>query len=743
MKIKKNKKPSNFFQKLKNWIAKIKMSKETSRAFFISLFMALTIGFFAPSHIFLTNQIEFSFLYREIVFSLLLITLMFFIFIFLVLFLFQKIKYKSIGNRLIALVFAIGVLLWFQGNFLVRNIGVFDGTKLDWNKLQEFMGIDRFIWCSFIFLFIIFEHKLRKKITMVCIFLLSLQFLYFIQTAITYHTNLSYKRYEIDQSQKFVFSNKKNIIVLLLDSTQTDVFSQVLKEDSNYLEMLRGFKYYPDTLGGYPTTYPSVPLIFTGKYYKNEKPIQEFIEKSYLNNSLLSELKNNNIRTEVYSTGPKIYFDKSIIDNIRPKRTNIFALDNIKYFLQIYDTVFFRFLPTELKRSWIDNKNIRQYFKSPIGSNDDSMIEPNLDFINSFKNKAIVQINNPIFKYFHLNGSHPPFIMNKDLSYKKGPENGQIEDYKEQVRAMMTIIKIFLDKLKQINAFDNSIIVILADHGVGDVIHQSNTDYTDLYINQVFNDVKGKALSLLLIKPENSKEDFEIKNTQATLGDVAKTVLGMLNIKNTMPGIDLSTNILNKSRIRKYYYYDWEHLFWKENYLPMMTEYRIYGNSWNTISWKNTFNSYYSGKKAETSYKAYTLGEKINFGLEGNSLNFQLGGWSHPEQGYTWTDSQTATLVFPANYNTNLILEASIRMAFNQQRVFIYVNEKKVGEWDVKKQGLYKVTIPKSYLNKDLMYVSFLLPDAIYSPNEINNNNLDTRKLGLLFESVILRKSTK
>ena len=93
------------------------------------------------------------------------------------------------------------------------------------------------------------------------------------------------KRYKIDSSNKFVFSKENNVIILMLDTFQSDVFQEIIVEDESYKDIFEGFIYYRDTLCGFPTTIASAPNFLTGQYFDNSISYPEFLKKAYLSSN--------------------------------------------------------------------------------------------------------------------------------------------------------------------------------------------------------------------------------------------------------------------------------------------------------------------------------------------------------------------------------------------------------------------------------------------------------------------------
>ncbi len=116
----------------------------------------------------------------------------------------------------------------------------------------------------------------------------------------------------------------------------------------------------------------------------------------------------------------------------------------------------------------------------------------------------------------------------------------------------------------------------------------------------------------------------------------------------------------------------------------------------------------------------YECGTVLSFGTNGNAQQYQLSGWSHPEEGFTWTDGENALLAVQLeNPESNLTLTLSAfpyleEGILDHQRVIVSVNEEQVGEWlfDQPRAMEQKVVIPSTVLQDGVQYITLTFPDA-------------------------------
>lgn len=99
----------------------------------------------------------------------------------------------------------------------------------------------------------------------------------------------------------------------------------------------------------------------------------------------------------------------------------------------------------------------------------------------------------------------------------------------------------------------------------------------------------------------------------------------------------------------------------------------------------------------------YQLGTVIQFNRSENCKNFFVRGWSEPEETFTWTYDKKSELILQVNQKEitcDVMMKVNIepniaKGKVDSQRVYIYANNIKVGEWLVSSPGEYKIIIPE------------------------------------------------
>ncbi|MBN2547362.1 MAG: sulfatase-like hydrolase/transferase [Spirochaetes bacterium] len=544
---------------------KIMSNEKFSTAVILSCFFS-SIFFFGPFHMFFTNFDEFDFTFVRV---LPLISIGFimisFLFILFILFLY---KFKSYRET-ISLIFVFALLLWIQGNILVWKYGIFDGSDIKWNKFFINGLIDIGIWIIFIFIAVFKSKLIYKNIKTISIIVIIMQLSLFVVSFFKLPELPGHKKYSIDKKPLFEFSKEKNVVLFTLDDFQSNVFYEIIEEDAYYKDIFKDFIFYDDCITAYYRTEFSVPTFLTGTYYDGSRTQHKFVKEEFMKQSIPKLLIENGFRVDIFPQNkPTILFDKRIITNIMPIK-NIEVLIDLFY---LYDITLFRYLPHFakkyiynngkwlLRRIFIKIKYLsekKKKFSENLFNDHILQISENVRFITDMVLQSNANNNSKCFKYYHINGAHPPFHINENfelVSMKYSKKN-----YKNHAKSVLKAVKMFLDKLKEIEVFNDSLIIIHSDHGSGrsqDMLinynkEKINNDQDDKYKKQQFDKTRSQAL--FLIKTINYKNGFKVDKSPVMLTDIPKTIASELNLESTFSGYSVFDKNIPNNRKRPYH----------------------------------------------------------------------------------------------------------------------------------------------------------------------------------------------
>lgn len=547
--------------------------------------LSLTLLFIGPSYLYFTNLLQIPYFYADMVWilaarsvaagsvvSLLLLVLR-----------------ARLHQRAAALIFALGLLLWIQGNILVWNYGVLDGREIIWKDYLPNGIIDSAIWIAVLAVALAKAPLLYRHIAWASLALMVIQGAGLAAEILKAPGEPEWKSYAIGYGDEtmFEFSRERNVIILVLDMFQSDIFQEIIEEDGEYRDIFNGFTYFRNAVGGFPTTYPSVTFILTGRYYDNSIPIQDFIKQAFLTGSIPRALKDEGYRVDLYELpSPKaIYSSDEVCSNTesRARRSRVERrAEGRRSSGELLKLTLFRYLPHFLKS--------RFYFVPYIETRQAKKVDQDVVFYNSLVSGTVISDDRGTFKFYHLKGAHPPFTLNSRLQRESLPQDRS--GGKEQARAALRIAGELIRQLKVNNAYDNSLLFIIGDHGnpwgsaglnlelLGRAIEFDRTNIT-------LGQVVCSGIPLVLVKPFSSAGGLKISDAPVSLGDIPRTIASQLRLERGFPGRSILEIGESEEREREFYFYRWNNR-WDQNYLPEMEMFKISGHSWLPASWKST-----------------------------------------------------------------------------------------------------------------------------------------------------------
>lgn len=453
----------------------------------------------------------------------------------------------------IYLVFFIGfIYVYIQGNFLVGSLPVLDGTPIDWNlyNTQNILSLVLFLMvCVIAIISFIKKPNFIKYTAFISIAIAIMLTTSLITT--TFATG-SLKNKEIIVSTTFnnmnTYSKEKNFIILLLDAIDSRYFAKALEENKEFNHIFDDFTYYPDTLSGHPFTTESIPYILTGERYEHQEELNKWETEAMKNSFLLNNLYENGYELNLFDRDI-IYNDKTALRISNAVEMNSKNIVNKKVFIkEELKYILFRYLPYPLKKySKIEGMSLG-LDKVSKSSDIEYFYENNFEFINRTASEKFELKENKQFKYFHLDGAHIPFTFNKEL------KDIETADYYSEVEGMCTLVKNYLNMLKEKDVYDNSAIIIISDHGY-------NVDAS----------IYGRQNPILYVKGINEKHNNMVTSDKPiSFADLNSAYADLINDKKS---IELFNNI-EKNRVRKFLLYP--------NDTKKMVEYETTAKAWET-----------------------------------------------------------------------------------------------------------------------------------------------------------------
>lgn len=540
----------------------------TKIKFFVpALILSFAIGFmlfiYEPITMYANNIPDFWFDFYIIIGPIILFCLLTFaaLLIFFLATYFIAKHFKHLGIYYFILLFATFCFIcaYIHSNFLTNFLPPLDGTTFDWSDpAANIISILACVIIAALIIFSIFKTSCIKTIkyasflNLAIITMLSISLL---STAAT--TEVFTPKDSIPTSTEKnlnLVSNNQNFMIFLVDAVDSVQFNKIVSNNQDYQNALKDFSYFPDTLSGYTFTRDSIPFILSGEWNKNQTTFPEYSTNAYDNSIFFTKLSEQNYNKNFYDTDFTWNSSKAAgFNNIqlttKSMNEKAFLKQEIKYLL-------YKCLPFPLKTfSMIDTLNFAAAKLETGNFQWDDII-----FYHNYLNQPLEKTDENYFQFVHIEGGHVP--LNIDENVDPIPEDEGT--YPQKLKATMKIISSYINRLQENHAYDNSVIIILADHGY---------EY----------DGSSRANPILYIKGINETHaQTLISNKQISYEDLCKAFIELLSEKKST---EIFAEIPNTGRTRKLI----SNPFKSENH---MIEYELNGKAWDANALQLTGKEY-------------------------------------------------------------------------------------------------------------------------------------------------------
>lgn len=456
--------------------------------------------------------------------------------------------YKPAYKGVVIIEFILFVATYIQGNFLAGHLPVLEGSTINWNEYIGDMVISAIllvvisaitIFCTIRFKF----EKCSKVYSYISLAITAMILTSLLSVLLTTeNVFLTKDEFYVTTNNINKASKDQNLFIFVLDTMESKVFYEILENSEKYSNILDDFTYYPDTMGAYNLTRDSIPFIISGIWNENETEYVEYYKKAINESKLLNELNKRNYNINIYDAEVPIYRDD--VENFENYK---FVVKYTSFIKQELKYILFKYLPYYLKPfSKIDTLD----FAACKETKDATLFTwDDRNFYDSIRTTDLEIINEKYFNFTHLEGAHVPYNYDKNL---EKTENGT---YSSKVEAMLIIIDEYLNRLKESNTYDNSAIIIMADHGCN--------------INDNYN-TNTNQNPILFIKGINEKHTTMNKSEiPVSFEDLNEAYMQLLNGKT---GEEVFENI-DKNKKRRLIHYN----FSEEDH---MVEYEQTGKAW-------------------------------------------------------------------------------------------------------------------------------------------------------------------
>lgn len=533
-----------------------------SGGIWVSMATCFMLFLYAPLELLLTNMDEFwfdAYILTSVMIVVFVIGSVVSILAFVLLY---KINEKLYRFGLM-LYFAGFICLYVQGNILNAGLPPLNGEPIDWSMYPAERMKSIILWGS-VFLAalavtILCKVKtdlLDKFVKLISICMTLMLCITILTLALTNGGFEKKPNMSVTDRAMFDMSLDGNFVILILDAVNADTMNSMIETNAEYRDIFTDFTSYNNVMGVYPYTKHSIPFILTGEWFENETAYREYAREVYGNSQFLKTLEEKDYQMGVYET--MLPLDDAGIgrfENVLPNARGV----SDKWAFARWQMLMagFKYAPYDLKRFSFVNPNAFGKLKI-IPEGETLFTESNTEFYDRVLYNEIRYVDRKCFRFIHIDGGHLPFIYDENVNVI---ENGT---YESNLQACLTMTKAYLTKLKESDVYDNSVIIVMSDHGYNGT------------------EAQGRQNPFFCVKGINEKHELETSDAPISYVDLQEAYQRLLSGADGGSIFDWQSGDL---RERRYLF----HEYTKEDY---MVEYIQPGQAGDTSVMYETGNVY-------------------------------------------------------------------------------------------------------------------------------------------------------
>jgi hypothetical protein len=402
----------------------------------------------------------------------------------------KLLKEKAIDAVLLVM-WGAAVIAYVQMLFLNGGMSLITGDKAGYGVLTPGHLLNLFIWVVVTLLplciWIFFrrrkkEFKYEKALIFTVLLIAGMQIAGLAVTALSVQLPVGID--EQDEVKYFSYesavelSAEGNICVFLLDRLDVEIMTEALTEYPELYEMLDGFTFYSNNTAEFISTFPSVTTMLTQHYYRDGLTFSDYWKEAWAQDTAIDALRENGFTTNLYIDKLSTYGEIREIEN---RTDNLITSDlgvNLRRMLNLTGRLSLgRMAPYLCKNvflSQLDSAFGNGFFT--IGANTYEIQQPGIGIISDIifynfvkRSEFSADSEKRVFNFIHLNCSHESSDKNVTSDgYSYNAESDTIEyggNYLDSTRACFEILNFYFGKMKELDVYDNSTIILLGDHG--------------------------------------------------------------------------------------------------------------------------------------------------------------------------------------------------------------------------------------------------------------------------------------
>lgn len=451
-------------------------------AFIVSFFTVFTILVVAPLELVANSARDLSFNLNDVAGPVIIAGLV----LTLILTVILSLLRKRVFNVASALVGAIGVASYVQAVFLNGGMPLADGHEVIWSNFTSQMIVSGLIWLAIIAAAVIFSllkaRQLRTGLLVTATALIIVQVvgvtsLWGPSIAASMDAHPEHQQVIATREGLYNVSSKKNVVVFVLDTTDTAFVQKLYDEHPETFAPLTGFTWYRNSVGSMIPTRYGIPSLLFGSRPQPGENFNDFVYNWAQSDQYLKDIQDAGYQAGLYTDQLNYshYRDtaqKYSVNYHEPRGRGVDnQLDVLGALRILYKTAFCRDMPWVFKpRFWYYTEDLNMRMRKTVNMDEVDLssqpyTENDLKYYQELQHYGLSIDDtgqNGSFRFIHLIGSHPPYILDRNVERTEDPSKQNVE---EQTMGAYRIVAQYIAELKRLGVYENTSFIITADHG--------------------------------------------------------------------------------------------------------------------------------------------------------------------------------------------------------------------------------------------------------------------------------------
>lgn len=455
----------------------------------------------------------------------------------------------------------------------------------------------------------------------------------------------------------YAFSGRGDVVVIVLDGLQPDVFEEVLARRPHLRPAFDGFVFFPRATGVASSTHLSMPAIHGGLTYQDGASIAALYDAAVTRGSFMAALSDagfasilvNPILDACPAGAAWCGHQTTLLDG-----NAISYLRELGVLLRLAAA---RSVPTPLSAGIAGIDQFDPGIHDAVGRG--------AELLERFARFARRVDGAPRAKFLHVLTTHAPIRVDEDCRPSQGAHWMRFDMVRQSECAIRRVADL-LARLRQIDVFDNATVMLVSDHGASlppadPQLRRSRDGW--------FQAVAGMAAVTLAVKTPGATGALRTSDAPAQLVDVSTTVCRVsraCEVKGA--GIDLlAAADAEQRRPREFAYYEWFAGRWARDVMRVPYRFVIDGDRTDVLAWTQIV--------GEPQPRRVDIAGRPGSG----GLGF---GWSevHTDDGARWTIGPVAQAYVQAvrSARARLRVHLATHAGNDAQRVAVLVNGRQI-----------------------------------------------------------------